>query len=105
MYPIKAITIINDKMTTPRLDQFMLSMEKKFKEGKVLQDAKFHELVLIHESSFYNMLTTSCSLEYLCPKKSPYGVVVRWLRILTFQFESPHTCNLGYLGYLGDLIG
>ncbi len=37
-------------MTIPRLDQFMLNMETKLKERKVLQDAKIHELVSIHES-------------------------------------------------------
>jgi hypothetical protein len=47
MHPIKVVTIINNKMTIPRLDQLMFSMEKEFKEGKVLQDTKFHE---IHES-------------------------------------------------------
>ncbi len=43
MYPIKVVTIINNKMTTLRLNQFMHNMEKKFKGRKVLQDTKFHE--------------------------------------------------------------
>jgi hypothetical protein len=50
MHPIKAITIFNNKITIPRFDQLMFSMERKFKEGKVLQDAKFHVLISIHES-------------------------------------------------------
>jgi hypothetical protein len=41
-------------------------------------------------------------------QKSPYGVVVQWLKtwLLTVKARSlsPHTCNLGYLGYLGNLI-
>jgi hypothetical protein len=41
-------------------------------------------------------------------KKSPYGVVVQWLKTWLFNVEvkslSPYTCNLGYLCYLGDLI-
>ncbi len=41
MYPLKAITFVNNKMTIPRLDQFMFNMGKNFKERKVLQDAKF----------------------------------------------------------------
>jgi hypothetical protein len=49
----------------------MFSMERKFKEGKVLQDAKFHVLISIHESWLYNMLTTS--LEYLCLKNHLMG--------------------------------
>jgi hypothetical protein len=41
MYPLKAIALVNNKMTIPRLDQFMFNMEKNFKERVVLQDAKF----------------------------------------------------------------
>jgi hypothetical protein len=41
-------------------------------------------------------------------KKSPYGVVVQWLRIwfinVKVRNSSPHICNLGYFGYLSDLI-
>jgi hypothetical protein len=52
---------------------------------------------------FKIMLITIC-----CPRKSPYGVVVQWLKTLFFNVKvrssSPYTCNLGYLGYLGDLI-
>jgi hypothetical protein len=43
-----------------------------------------------------------------CLKKSPYGVVVQWLKTWLLNVKvknsSPHICNLGYLGYLGDLI-
>jgi len=35
-------------------------------------------------------------------------MVVQWLSIwflnVKVRNSSPHTCNLGYLGYLGDLI-
>jgi hypothetical protein len=41
-------------------------------------------------------------------KKSLYGVVVQWLKNWLLNVDvrnsSPHTCNLGYLGYLGDLF-
>jgi len=41
-------------------------------------------------------------------KKSPYGVVMQWLTmwllIVKVRSSSPHTYNLGYFGYLGDLI-
>jgi hypothetical protein len=41
-------------------------------------------------------------------KKSLYGVVVQWLKTWLLNVDvrnsSPHTCNLGYLGYLGDLF-
>jgi hypothetical protein len=57
----------------------------------------------------YNVLVQkSCSLQYVVKEKSPYGVVVQWLSTWLFNVEvkssSPHICNLGYLGYLGDLI-
>jgi len=40
-------------------------------------------------------------------QKSPYGVVVQLLKIwflnVKVRNSSLHTCNIGYLGYLGDL--
>jgi hypothetical protein len=68
----------------------MQYIEKKF--------MKIDYNTLIQNHVYYNML----------PKKSPYGVVVQWLRTWLFNVKvkssSLHTCNLGYLGYLGDLI-
>jgi hypothetical protein len=57
----------------------------------------------------YNMLVQNhFLLQYVVQKISPYGVVVQWLRTWFFNVEmrnlNPHTCNLSYLGYLGDLI-
>jgi len=55
--------------------------------------------MLVQNHVYYNMLWK---------KKSPYGVVVPWLRIrllnVKVRSSSPHICNLGYLGYLDDLI-
>jgi hypothetical protein len=43
-----------------------------------------------------------------CPKKSPYEVVVQWLKTWLFNVKvkssSPHTCNLDYFGYLATVI-
>jgi len=56
----------------------------------------------------YNMLVQNHVHYNMLSKKSPYGMVVQWLRIWLFNVEvkssSPHTCNVCYLGYLGDLI-
>jgi hypothetical protein len=55
--------------------------------------------MLVQNHVHYNMLSK---------KNLPYGVVVQWLWTWLLNMEvrssSPHTCNLGYLGYLGDLI-
>jgi hypothetical protein len=57
-----------------------------------------HNNMLVQNPIYYNMLS----------KKSPYGVMVQWLKTWLLNVEvrssNPHTCNLGYLGYLGDLI-
>jgi hypothetical protein len=62
----------------------------------------------IHGSLLQYVSPKSCLFQYVVQNKSPYGVVVQWLRIWLLNVEvrnsSPHTCNLGYLGYLGDLI-
>ncbi len=69
----------------------MQYVEKKFME------TDYNMLVQNHV--YYNMLLR---------KKWPYGVVVQWLKTWFFNVEvkssSLHTCNLGYLGYLGGLI-
>jgi hypothetical protein len=53
---------------------------------------------LVQNYVHYNMLS----------KKSPYGVVVQWWNFWLFNLElrssNPHICNLGYFGYLHDLI-
>ncbi len=53
----------------------------------------------------YNMLVQN-HVHYDVQKKSLYGVVVQWLRTWFLNMEerssNPHTCELGYLGYLGD---
>jgi hypothetical protein len=41
MYPIKAVTIINNKMTTLRLNQFVLNMEKNSRRGKCYKTQNF----------------------------------------------------------------
>jgi hypothetical protein len=54
--------------------------------------------MLIQNHVKYNILS----------KKSPYGVMVQWLRTWFFngkvKSSNPHMWNVGYLGYLGDLI-
>jgi hypothetical protein len=54
--------------------------------------------MLVQNHVYYNMLL----------KKFTYGVVVQWVRTwllnVKVRSSSPHTCNLGYFGYLGDLI-
>jgi hypothetical protein len=56
----------------------------------------------------YNMLVQNHIHYNMLFKKSPFGVVVQWLRTLLFNVQvkslNPHTSNLGHLGYLGDLI-
>jgi hypothetical protein len=43
-----------------------------------------------------------------CSKKSPYEVVVQWLKIWLLNVEAkssnPHTCNLNHFGYLDIVI-
>jgi hypothetical protein len=65
------------------------------------------------EKKFMEKIITICSSKIMfitiCyQKKSPYGLVVQWLRTWLLNVEvrssSPHICNLGYLSYLGDLI-
>jgi hypothetical protein len=62
----------------------------------------------IHGSWLLYVGPKLCSLQYVVPKRLPCGVVVQWLKIWLFNVEvrssSPHTYNLGYLGYLSDLI-
>ncbi len=58
--------------------------------------------------NYYMLVQNHVHYKYVVQKKSPYGVVVQWLKTLLLNVEvrssNPHTCNLGYLGYLGDLI-
>ncbi len=57
------------------------------------------DYMLVQNHVHYNMLSKT---------KSPYGVMVQWLRTWLLNVEvkssTPHTCKLSYLGYLGDLI-
>jgi hypothetical protein len=56
----------------------------------------------------YNMLVQNHVHYNTLFKKITLWVVVQWLKTLLLNVQvgssSPHTYNLGYLGYLGDLI-
>jgi hypothetical protein len=56
----------------------------------------------------YNMLVQNhVHYKYVLHKNHYFGVVVQWLKTclnVEVRSSSPHTCNLGYLGYLGDLV-
>ncbi len=49
----------------------------------------------------------SCSLQYVVQKITLWGggaMVKDWFLNVEVRSSNPHTCNIGYLGYLDDLI-